>query len=96
VINGKGHSFETDWWSLGVLMYELLVGETPFKSKNPKILFNQITKEDIKIPEDLKLSPECQSFLFGLLNRDYRKRLGYLDGAEQLLEHSFLASIDKE
>lgn len=48
------YSFELDWWTLGILMYELLEGQTPFKSADYKSMFKNILKGNVNYPAELK------------------------------------------
>jgi serine/threonine protein kinase/CRP-like cAMP-binding protein len=95
VILNRGHSWSVDHWSLGILIYEMLEGHTPFyKSKrNKSEVFRAIVKEKVLPPENV--SPEGLSLLSGLLKRDPTKRLGSLAGGEAgILEHSWFSDID--
>ncbi|CAB4068705.1 RPS6KA [Lepeophtheirus salmonis] len=74
IVNRKGHSFAADWWSFGILMYEMLTGQLPFHGENRKETMSQILKAKIGMPE--YLSPEAQSLLRVLFKRNPAHRLG--------------------
>ena len=74
VVNRKGHTHICDWWSLGVLMFEMLVGTLPFTSKDRKQTMNQILRAKLRMPDFL--SPEAQSLLRALFKRNPANRLG--------------------
>ncbi|XP_030751660.1 ribosomal protein S6 kinase 2 beta isoform X2 [Sitophilus oryzae] len=95
VVNRKGHSFAADWWSFGVLMYEMLTGTLPFQGQNRKDTMTQILKAKLGMPSHL--SPEAQSLLRALFKRNPANRLGAgTGGAEDLKKHEFFATIDFE
>lgn len=74
VVNRKGHSFAADWWSFGVLMYEMLTGSLPFQAANRKDTMTQILRAKLAMPANL--SPEAQSLLRVLFKRNPTNRLG--------------------
>jgi serine/threonine protein kinase len=88
-----GHDKAVDWWALGVLIYEMLTGDTPFQSSNRKRVLDNIVKKQIKLP--VWFSPEVRALLKLLLHRAPDKRLGSgpRDGAE-IREHPFFRGID--
>lgn len=51
VIKGCGHTSAVDWWTLGILIFEMLYGTTPFKGKNRNATFANILREDVQFPE---------------------------------------------
>lgn len=51
VIKGCGHTSAVDWWTLGILIYEMLYGTTPFKGKNRNATFANILKDEVPFPE---------------------------------------------
>lgn len=79
---------EVDWWSLGVISYEMLIGSPPFYDKNKNKLFDSISNLRIKYPSFL--SKEATSFLKNLLVRN--NRLGS-NGVEEIKSHPFFAEI---
>jgi protein-serine/threonine kinase len=84
-----------DWWSLGLLIYEMLSGSHPFKSKrkNKKQIFNQITDEPVSMLPGF--SEEAADLLTGLLKIDPSERLGSSeDDAEEIKSHKFFEKVD--
>ncbi|XP_018571360.1 ribosomal protein S6 kinase 2 beta isoform X2 [Anoplophora glabripennis] len=93
VVNRKGHTFAADWWSFGVLMFEMLTGALPFQGSNRKDTMTQILKAKLGMPPNL--SPEAQSLLRVLFKRNPANRLGAgPGGVEDLKKHEFFATID--
>ncbi|MGH0172050.1 UNVERIFIED_CONTAM: hypothetical protein FKN15_062346 [Acipenser sinensis] len=78
VVNRQGHNHSADWWSYGVLMFEMLTGSLPFQGKDRKETMNLILKAKLGMPQFL--SAEAQSLLRALFKRNPANRLGnYLD-----------------
>ncbi|XP_031825479.1 ribosomal protein S6 kinase 2 beta isoform X1 [Nomia melanderi] len=93
IVNRKGHSFAADWWSFGVLMFEMLTGALPFQGVNRKETMTQILKAKLSMP--LNISPEAQALLRVLFKRTPANRLGS-GGVEEIKNHVFFATIDWE
>ena len=70
----KGHGVAVDWWSLGMLVYEMLTGLPPWYTKDRRELFRRIQKASLVFP--LHVSRRAQSLIKGLLTRDPSQRLG--------------------
>ncbi|KAG8189657.1 hypothetical protein JTE90_018505 [Oedothorax gibbosus] len=93
VINRKGHTTAADWWSFGVLMFEMLTGALPFQGANRKETMMQILKAKLGMPQFL--SPEAQSLLRALFKRNPANRLASgPDGIEEMKIHPFFGTID--
>lgn len=94
IIQGQGHGAEVDWWSFGILMYELLYGFTPFKGAKRDATFENILKKPLQFPPKPTVSPQCQDLIAQLLERDTKKRLGCVAGAEDIKNHPFFKEIN--
>uniref|UniRef100_A0A669BIL6 Ribosomal protein S6 kinase n=1 Tax=Oreochromis niloticus TaxID=8128 RepID=A0A669BIL6_ORENI len=93
VVNRRGHTQSADWWSFGVLMFEMLTGSLPFQGKDRKETMALILKAKLGMPQFL--SPEVQSLLRALFKRNPANRLGAgPDGVEEIKRHRFFASVD--
>ncbi|KAL4640884.1 ribosomal protein S6 kinase alpha-2 [Arapaima gigas] len=93
VVNRRGHTQSADWWSFGVLMFEMLTGSLPFQGKDRKETMALILKAKLGMPQFL--SPEVQSLLRALFKRNPTNRLGAgPDGVEEIKRHQFFATID--
>ena len=77
IIRREAYSFPVDWWSLGILTYELIFGSTPFVSQNRSRMFTKITAEDPEYPKGT--DPVVIGFINGLLTKNPNKRYGFKD-----------------
>ncbi|KAJ6229599.1 ribosomal protein S6 KINASE [Anaeramoeba flamelloides] len=80
-----------DWWSLGILLYEMLVGTPPYYSEDHEETFELILKAKLKIP--FYVEDEARDLISSLLNRNPEKRLG-MKGVEEIKQHSFFSDLD--
>jgi serine/threonine protein kinase len=64
----NGHSFEVDIWSLGVVMYTLLIGKPPFQTHNVKEIYQNIRNNVYEFPENVPISDSAKSVITALLN----------------------------
>lgn len=93
VVNRRGHTQSADWWSFGVLMFEMLTGSLPFQGKDRKETMALILKAKLGMPQFL--SAEAQSLLRALFKRNPCNRLGAgVDGVEEIKRHPFFVNID--
>ncbi|KAL1303448.1 hypothetical protein AAFC00_006837 [Neodothiora populina] len=92
VIKGCGHTSAVDWWTLGILIYEMLYGTTPFKGKNRNATFANILRDEVPFPEGSgspNVSNLCKSLVRKLLIKDELRRLGSRAGASDVKSHPF-------
>uniref|UniRef100_A0A126WY62 non-specific serine/threonine protein kinase n=2 Tax=unclassified Uronema (in: green algae) TaxID=2689038 RepID=A0A126WY62_9CHLO len=94
VINASGHGSHVDWWSFGILIYELVYGFTPFRGSRRDETFDNILKRPLMFPQKPQVSQECQSLISALLIKDPAKRLGAKYGAEEIKTHPFFQGIN--
>ena len=94
VFGQTGYGEEADWWSIGVMFFEMVVGFPPFFSENPSDTCKKIVKwkEHFSIPSDANLSPEAESFILRMVSPP-ETRLG-IHGVEEIKKHPFFKGID--
>ncbi|XP_014498057.1 serine/threonine-protein kinase AtPK2/AtPK19 [Vigna radiata var. radiata] len=93
IILGKGHDKAADWWSVGVLLFEMLTGKPPFCGGSPDKIQQKIVKDKIKLPAFL--SSEAHSLLKALLQKEATKRLGCgVRGVEEIKGHKWFKQIN--
>ncbi|KAG4396341.1 hypothetical protein AAZX31_19G151900 [Glycine max] len=94
VLMKKGYGMECDWWSLGAIMYEMLVGYPPFYSDDPMSTCRKIVnwKSHLKFPEEVRLSPEAKDLISKLLC-NVNQRLGS-NGADEIKAHQFFNGVE--
>ena len=93
IILNIGYGREVDWWAFGCLVYEFLVGLSPFHEKDPIVSFKRILKGDLKFPSNF--APCAKSLIKHCLERDIGKRYGCLSrGVGDIKGHRFFAGFD--
>ncbi|KIY69435.1 Pkinase-domain-containing protein [Cylindrobasidium torrendii FP15055 ss-10] len=86
LLESQGYTKTVDWWTLGVLLYEMMTGLPPFYDENVNTMYQRILTDPLQFPPDV--SPEARSVMTGLLQRDPTKRLG-ANGGEEIKKHPF-------
>lgn len=87
VLDGKiGHSYEVDVWSLGVIIYTLLVGKPPFETPDVKTTYKKIKMNSYSFPEHVPLSDAAKGLITRILNLDPARR----PSLDEILQHPFI------
>ncbi|KAI0997656.1 cAMP-dependent protein kinase type 2 [Podosphaera aphanis] len=96
VVSSKGYNKSVDWWSLGILIFEMLCGYTPFwDTGSPMKIYENILKGRVKYPP--YIHPDAQDLLQHLITADLTKRLGNIHGgAEGIKKHQWFAEVTWE
>ncbi|XP_017482092.1 PREDICTED: protein kinase DC2 isoform X2 [Rhagoletis zephyria] len=93
IIQSKGHNKAVDWWALGVLIYEMLVGYPPFYDENPFGIYEKILSGKIEWPRHM--DPIAKDLVKKLLTNDRTKRLGNMkNGADDVKRHRWFKHLN--
>lgn len=95
LLDEQGYTKMVDFWSLGVLVFEMCCGWSPFYAEDTQQMYKNIAFGKVRFPRDA-LSTEGRNFVKGLLNRNPKHRLGAKDDAKELIAHPFFHDIDWE
>jgi len=88
---GDGYTNVVDWWTLGILLYEMLAGLPPFYSEDVNEMYRRTVEDELTFPD--VISPLAQDLLSKLLEKDPNRRLG-AGGATEIKQHPFFQDID--
>jgi serine/threonine protein kinase len=100
MIKGTGHDHTLDWWTLGVLIYEMLVGIPPFYNSNKHQMYYLIENGELKWPQKKKhgfeITPQAQDLISKLLTKDKNKRLGKDNDVDEIISHPWFTELNAE
>lgn len=95
VILRQGYGKPVDWWSMGIILYEFLIGCVPFFGETPEELFAHTVNDDIEWPDedDWPVQPEGKDIITALLHQNPRDRLG-TGGSHEVKEHPYFYGVN--
>lgn len=104
VIRNTGHGTAVDWWALGILVYEMLIGQPPFWDQNPMRIYEQIVQGHIRFPvpstsphssrHSLHVPRVARDFILALCKTDPTERLGHIaGGSKRVMQHHFFDGV---
>ena len=98
MLTDKGHDFSLDWWTLGILLYEMVTGIPPFYNKERPVMFRNIRSAKVRFPnknkDNFEVLPAAQDLILQLLQKNPTKRIGYQGGVQEILKHEFFNGLD--
>ncbi|CAL5032285.1 unnamed protein product [Urochloa decumbens] len=94
IIRGDGHGSSVDWWTLGIFLYELLYGKTPFKGPGNEETLSNVISQGLKFPDNPAVSFHARDLIRGLLVKEPEHRLGSSRGAAEIKRHPFFEGLN--
>lgn len=95
MIAGGGYHKEADWWSLGILAYEMMYGLPPFYSKTQNDMFKLIQEGELKFNDKVDVSKEGKDFISKMLIRNPGNRLGSKNDVDDVLSHQWFSDLNR-
>lgn len=93
VINSSGHTSAVDWWTLGILIYEMIFATTPFKGQNRQQTFSNVLTREVTFPAEPRITAAGKEIIIRLLHKVEDKRLGSQSGASEVKAHKWFAKV---
>lgn len=94
IIKGEGHGSAVDWWTLGIFLYELLYGRTPFKGPGNEDTLANVVSQCLKFPASPTVSSHARDLIRRLLQKEPENRLGAMRGAAEIKQHPFFEGLN--
>lgn len=88
----KPYGRALDWWAFGILLYQMMTSQSPFRGQDQDDIYNAILTDEPPFPQ--YLPTDAVDLIRKLLLRKPEERLGYQKGAEEIMDHEFFSSID--
>ncbi|XP_043705553.1 serine/threonine-protein kinase D6PKL2 [Telopea speciosissima] len=94
IVSGEGHGSAVDWWTLGIFIFELLFGVTPFRGIDNELTLANIVARALEIPKEPAIAGSAKDLITQLLVKDPARRLGSTMGATAIKHHPFFNGVN--
>ncbi|KAL8136750.1 hypothetical protein V2J09_002751 [Rumex salicifolius] len=94
IVSGEGHGSAVDWWTLGVFIFELFYGVTPFKGVDNELTLANIVARALEFPKEPSIPSAAKDLISQLLVKDPGRRLGSIMGASPVKQHPFFQGVN--
>lgn len=94
IVSGEGHGSPVDWWTLGIFMFELFYGITPFRGVDHELTLANIVARALEFPKEPAIPAAAKDLISQLLVKDPARRLGSTMGASAIKHHPFFQGVN--
>ncbi|CAI8592902.1 unnamed protein product [Vicia faba] len=94
IVSGEGHGSAVDWWTLGIFIFELFYGVTPFRGLDNELTLANIVARALEFPKEPTVPTTAKDLISQLLIKDPARRLGSIMGASTIKHHSFFQGVN--
>ncbi|KAM7496879.1 hypothetical protein LguiA_021293 [Lonicera macranthoides] len=94
IVSGEGHGSPVDWWTLGIFIFELFYGVTPFRGMDNELTLANIVARALEFPKEPTLPNTAKDLISQLLAKDPERRLGSTMGASAIKHHPFFQGVN--
>nr|XP_043612561.1 protein kinase G11A [Erigeron canadensis] len=94
IVSGEGHGSAVDWWTLGIFIYELFYGVTPFKGMDNELTLANIVARALEFPKEPVIPATARDLISQLLVKDPDQRMGSTMGASAIKHHPFFNGVN--
>ncbi|XP_049379950.1 serine/threonine-protein kinase D6PK [Solanum stenotomum] len=94
IVSGEGHGSAVDWWTLGIFIFELLYGVTPFKGIDHELTLANIVARALEFPKEPSMPAPVKDLISQLLTKDPARRMGSTMGATAIKHHPFFQGVN--
>ncbi|KAK9280052.1 hypothetical protein L1049_013737 [Liquidambar formosana] len=94
IVSGEGHGSAVDWWTLGIFIFELLYGVTPFRGVDNELTLANIVARALEFPKEPTMPAAAKDLISQLLVKDPARRLGSTMGASAIRHHPFFQGVN--
>lgn len=94
IVSGEGHGSPVDWWTLGIFIFELFYGVTPFRGVDHELTLANIVARALEFPKEPAIPASAKDLIQQLLIKDPSRRLGSTKGSSAIKHHSFFQGVN--